>query len=61
MEAATNDAMAKWEYKTIMIAPDVGVEHMNRLGQEGWELVGTSVKDRVYSYLFFKRPLREDS
>src|SRR5581483_5949335 len=54
--------MQKWEYMTLV---DLGREHgnfpvleeCNKLGSEGWELVGvTTETEKTHSMLFFKRP-----
>lgn len=43
--------MQKWEYKKIV---DCSEETLNKLGAEGWELVGTLSVGNCY--LIFKRP-----
>jgi hypothetical protein len=44
--------MQKWEYKTT---ERLNEDAMNKLGEEGWELVA-AVDTGYSSYLFFKRP-----
>jgi hypothetical protein len=55
--------MQKWEYLIVTInlyadnAAKECTERINRLGANGWELVGTSSDDTGYKpTLFFKRP-----
>jgi len=53
--------MQKWEYKIVFGTgnKDISLEkEINRLGNQGWELVSvTENSDDVYS-LFFKRQLK---
>ena len=43
MAFSQNSPSVRWEYTTLMLRPDDSrfIQEMNRLGQEGWELVST--------------------
>jgi len=47
-----------WEYKVLPIFQPLSAGHLNRLGQDGWELVqvGATYPNQVVAY--FKRPTR---
>lgn len=48
----------KWKYRTAVVRPHEGDDHLNQIGAEGWELIGlveTSAAVRCY----FKRPVEE--
>jgi hypothetical protein len=44
-------AVQRWEYKTIR-----GVDTLNELGDEGWELVSVGQPEARLVYLYLKRP-----
>ena len=53
-----------WEYKTTEIARADRVEgfqdHLNQMGQQGWELVAVEpFKDVGVNLFYWKRPTRE--
>jgi hypothetical protein len=60
--------MQKWEYIVVLVEfgvsydPDkvYGIDCLNRLGQNGWELVGTigDGSQASYAKCIFKRPLK---
>ena len=48
--------MIKWEYKTDSIFLNGNIKTMNKLGQEGWEMIGIHNK-----MMYFKRPIENES
>ena len=47
---ANNGAPRAWEYKSIVLSGD---DALNKLGDQGWELVGLSrTADNNYNYAF---------
>jgi len=44
--------MQKWEYKIVKVATEA---ELNRLGEEGWELISVTLYVSYYTF-FFKRP-----
>lgn len=47
--------MTRWEYLTHTF---VSVNDLNKLGEDGWELVSAAyISNRRCTALFFKRPL----
>jgi len=50
--AAAEAAKQKWEYKSATALED---KDLNRLGDEGWELVAVTVDKGGGYYYFFKR------
>jgi len=44
--------MQKWEYKIVAKATEAEI---NRLGEEGWELISVTENITYYTF-FFKRP-----
>jgi hypothetical protein len=54
--------MTKWEYRVVPMFHDptpTEVEQLNRLGEEGWELVALTARNGTTAYAVFKRPLEE--
>ena len=49
-----NKAVQAWEYKSTSCA--TRFEDINRLGSEGWEMVGASSSDGNCT-IYFKRPI----
>jgi hypothetical protein len=66
------DAMQKWEYRTL-VSIVYDEDRLNRMGQEGWELVAVAIgglegsegsyvqpaRGAKDEYMFFKRPVVE--
>ncbi len=54
--------MVRWEYRVIPMFSDPSpaeIDHMNRLGQEGWELVTLTSRNGTTAYAVFKRPIED--
>ena len=51
--------MQKWEYRTIQSRSYPGESELNRLGQDGWELVAVVIETPtacIGFVAYFKRP-----
>ena len=58
----------RWEYKTLEVGQSQGSsshngksfeEELNRLGNQGWELVGRGMNNgKIYNHLVFKREIK---
>jgi hypothetical protein len=49
--------MTKWEYTISYVVPDGGIgDHLNRMGDAGWEMVAVVMIDTGSPAAFFKRP-----
>ncbi len=46
----------RWEYLALTTASELRTEHLNRYGEEGWELVATVPVGTGTTYNVFKRP-----
>ncbi len=46
----------RWEYLALTTASELRTEHLNRYGEEGWELVATVPVGIGTTYYVFKRP-----
>ncbi len=46
----------RWEYLALTTASELRTEHLNRYGEEGWELVATVPVGTGTTYYVFKRP-----
>ena len=47
-----------WEYKVYLLKfwePEIAEEELNRLGAEGWEMIGMSLTWRGHGRAVFKR------
>jgi hypothetical protein len=49
--------MKKWEYKTTGLDGSSISAQLNRLGNDGWELVAVTPVINAQSVLIFKRPV----
>ena len=49
----------RWEYLALTTASELRTEHLNRYGEEGWELVATVPIGTGTTYYVFKRPRAE--
>lgn len=45
----------KWEYKMVSIFVNGNINVMNKLGKEGWEMVGIHNE-----MMYFKRPIENE-
>ena len=63
MEAEPEPEHQQWEYKYAPLSPAYlageGVDDLNKMGEEGWELVPTVFHDG-YCRAFLKRPVRRE-
>ena len=50
----------RWEYLALTTASELRTEHLNRYGEEGWELVATVPVGTGLTYYVFKRPRASD-
>ena len=60
--------LVRWEYKTLEVGQSQGSsshngksfeEELNRLGNQGWELVGRGMSNgSIYNHLVFKREIK---
>ncbi len=65
-ESKASEEIQKWEYKLVnagtLPLPPVQQEHINALGQAGWELCSigyaSSANSTAHGSLFFKRPVQ---
>jgi len=48
--------MQRWEYLALTTASELRTEHLNRYGEDGWELVATVPVGTGTTYYVFKRP-----
>jgi hypothetical protein len=46
--------MQKWEYKVVNSS--LSEQELNKLGEEGWELIGVATWEPFEIKLYFKRP-----
>lgn len=53
--------MMKWEYEEINIYPENAKEELNKLGEDGWELVSINLVfgGITHGVAYFKRPNSE--
>ncbi len=49
----------RWEYLALTTASELRTEHLNRYGEDGWELVSTVPVGIGTTYYVFKRPRSE--
>ena len=53
-------AVQRWEYFALSTAAELRTHHLNRYGEEGWELVATVPVGTGLTYYVFKRPKAPD-